>query len=264
MNDSQQLLNQAGVKLYSKVIQAHLYDAAIFDLDGVVTQTAKLHAIAWKRLFDQFLENASKDRHIPFVPFDIKADYKTYVDGKPRYDGIQSFLASRRIQLPWGNPDDPPNWTTIIGLGKIKNQYYLELLHQKGADVYASSVELIREFREKGLKTAVVSSSKNCQEILEVAHIEHLFDTRVDGEVGERLHLRGKPNPDYFLQAARNLQVLPARSIVFEDALSGVEAGAKGGFGLVIGVNRENQASALKAHGANIVVDDLSELQVED
>ena len=234
--------------------------ACLFDLDGVLTQTAKVHAAAWKEMFDGFLRRRSARTGEQFVPFDLVDDYDEYVDGKPRYDGVRSFLASRAITLPEGDGADPPTAETIAGLGNWKNELVLALLHRDGVEAYEGSVRYVHAVRDAGLHRAVVSSSANCREVLEAAGIEDLFEVRVDGLVAEREHLRGKPEPDTFLAAARALEVPPARAAVFEDALAGVAAGRAGRFGLVVGVDRVGQAEALRTHGADVVVRDLAEL----
>ncbi len=236
------------------------WDAVLFDLDGVITQTAKLHAAAWKEMFDAYLRERAARSGEEFREFDIATDYKRYIDGKLRQDGVRSFLASRGIELPEGSPDDPPNRETVHGLGNRKNELVLELIRTRGVDLYDSSVEWARWLRDNGVKTAVVSASRNCRAVLEKTGIADLFDVVVDGEVAHELGLAGKPAPDTFLEAARRLGVSPERSIVVEDAVSGVEAGRRGRFGLVIGVDRKGDPEALRAAGADIVVQDLGEL----
>lgn len=243
-------------------IPAADYDALLFDLDGVITQSMNLHAQAWKQLFDDFLRTRAEAQGGPFQPFDLDHDYRTFVDGKPRYEGVRSFLDSRGIDLPQGETSDDPGLETVCGLGNKKNLYFQQQLETRGVEVYASSVQLIRQARSKGLKTAVVSSSKNCKMILESVGITELFDTRVDGAEVERLGLRGKPAPDMFLEAAQRLAVTPARSVVFEDAISGVKAGHDGHFGLVVGVDRTKHPDDLRENGANVVVEDLGELSL--
>ena len=243
-----------------KTIPKERFDAVLFDLDGVLTDTAKVHAASWKKMFDDFLKQRAEKMKEPFRPFDIATDYKLYVDGKLRYDGVRSFLESRGIQLPFGDPDAPSNTETIIGLGNLKDALVKEIIRTEGVEVYEGSVTLTRMLREQGMKIAVVSASKNCQAALQAAGIEELFDIRVDGEVADRLKLPGKPAPDTFLEAAKELGVEPERAVVVEDAISGVQAGRNGGFGLVIGVDRKGDADALMKNGAHIVVNDLSEL----
>jgi beta-phosphoglucomutase family hydrolase len=234
--------------------------ACLFDLDGVLTETAKVHAAAWKQMFDAYLEERAKRTGQSFEPFDAERDYDEYVDGKPRYDGVRSFLAARDIHLPEGSPDDPPDRETICGLGNRKNEIVLRLIREHGVDPYPGSVRYLQAAVEAGLRRAVVSSSTNCRDVLAAAGLADLFDTIIDGHVAEQRHLRGKPAPDTFLEAAKELGVAAADAAVFEDALAGVEAGRAGGFGYVVGVDRVGQADALKAHGADIVVSDLAEL----
>jgi beta-phosphoglucomutase family hydrolase len=234
--------------------------ACLFDLDGVLTKTAKLHAAAWKDMFDAYLRQRAERAGDPFVPFDAAADYDEYVDGKPRYEGVQSFLASRGIELPRGEPSDPPDAETVDGLGNRKNEIVLRLIRERGVEPYEGSVRYVHAAREAGLRRAVVSSSTNCREVLIAAGIEDLFEVRIDGVLAERQHLRGKPAPDTFLAGARALGVEPAHAAVFEDALAGVAAGRAGRFGFVVGVDRVGQADALREHGADVVVSDLSEL----
>jgi len=235
--------------------------ACLFDLDGVLTQTAKVHAAAWKEMFDAYLRERAERTGTPFVSFE-RADYDEYVDGKPRADGVRSFLSSRGIALPEGNPDDPPEAETVAGLGNRKNRLVLRLIHDRGVDVYEGSVRYVRTARAAGMATAVVSSSTNCREVLEAAGIADLFDQRIDGLVAEREHLKGKPAPDTFLAGARAVGVEPAAAAVFEDALAGVEAGRAGRFAWVVGVDRVggSHAEGLRAHGADVAVTDLSEL----
>lgn len=232
----------------------------LFDLDGVLTKTAKVHAAAWKRTFDSFLLARSRATDTPFVPFDPVRDYDEYVDGKPREEGTRSFLAARKIDLPEGDPDDPADAQTIRGLSNNKNQILLQLVRAEGVEAYAGSVRYVQAVRDRGLRRAVVSSSANCRDVLAAAHIEDLFEVRIDGIVAERDHLRGKPAPDTFLAGASALGLEPSAAAVFEDALAGVAAGQAGRFGYVVGVDRVGQADALRAHGADIVVSDLAEL----
>lgn len=234
--------------------------ACLFDMDGVLTETAKVHAAAWKQMFDGYLRQRAEREGAPFEAFDAVADYDQYVDGKPRYDGVRSFLASRGIDLPQGSPSDPPDAETVDGLGNRKNELVMRLIRERGVDAYPGSISFVNAVRDAGLSTAVVSSSANCREVVEAAGIEDLLDARVDGTVVERDGLPGKPAPDIFLAAARELGVEPASAAVFEDALSGVEAGRAGRFGLVVGVDRAGQAEALREHGADVVVADLGDL----
>jgi beta-phosphoglucomutase family hydrolase len=234
--------------------------ACLFDLDGVLTQTAKVHAAAWKQMFDEYLKRRAEQRGEQFVPFDLHEDYDEYVDGKPRYDGVASFLASRQIELPRGTPDDPPDADTIDGLGNRKNELVLKLIHDDGVQAYEGSVRFVKAAREAGLRPAVVSSSTNCRDVLQAAGIEDLFEEIIDGHVADERHLKGKPAPDTYLAGARAVGVEPGQAAVFEDALAGVESGRAGNFGFVVGVDRVGQADALRQHGADVVVRDLAEL----
>ena len=232
----------------------------LFDLDGVLTKTAQVHDAAWQEMFDGYLRERSRNTEEPFVPFDPVADYENFVDGKPRADGTRSFLQSRGIELPEGSPDDPPNAETVEGLSNRKNEILLRRIREDGVETYPGSVRYARAARDAGLRRAVVTSSANCREVLAAAHIEDLFEARIDGLVAEREHLRGKPAPDTFLAGARALRLEPGEAVVFEDALAGVAAGRAGRFGCVVGVDRLGQADALREHGADVVVDDLAEL----
>ena len=232
----------------------------LFDLDGVLTQTAKVHAAAWKEMFDSYLRERSRRTGEPFVPFDPGREYDEYVDGKPRYDGVRSFLLARGIELPEGSDDDPPDAETVHGLGNRKNELVQRLIRERGVEAYEGSVRYVRAARDAGLRRAVVSSSANCREVLAAAGIEDLFEARIDGVVAGREHLRGKPAPDTFLAGARALGLEAGEAAVFEDALAGVEAGRAGHFRYVVGVDRVGQADALKAHGADVVVTDLADL----
>ncbi len=244
----------------SSAITPAKFDAVLFDLDGVLTATAKVHARCWKKMFDEFLAPRAGPGKEAFRPFDAGDDYKLYVDGKPRYDGVRSFLESRGIRIPEGTANDPPNRETVCGLGNRKNDLINEVLRVDGVDVYAGSVRLVRWLLEHKIRTAVVSSSRNCAAILDAAGIADLFELRIDGVVGADHHLAGKPAPDTYLEAARRLGVAPARSVVVEDAISGVQAGRAGNFGLVIGVDRTGDAESLRSNGADLVVSDLAEL----
>jgi len=237
------------------------FEAVIFDLDGVVTDTASVHAAAWKRMFDDFLLRHTARQGKPFEPFEIDPDYRLYVDGKPRLDGIRSFLGSRGIQLSEGRPEDPPGAETIQGLGKRKNEDFLRQIQESGAEVYASTVDLIHSAKKHGLKTAVISSSKSCAMILDSVNLSNLFDARVDGVDSEIMNIPGKPAPDIFLEAARQLAVKPERTVVIEDAISGVQAGRAGKFGLVVGIARTGEKGSLLANGADVAVEDLSEIR---
>jgi beta-phosphoglucomutase family hydrolase len=231
--------------------------ACLFDLDGVVTRTAVVHAAAWKETFDAFLRGRDGEG---FRPFDAVADYDEYVDGRPRADGVRTFLASRGIELPEGAPGDPPDAETVNGLGNRKNNLLLERIRTGGVEAYDSTLRYLKAVRADGLRTAVVSSSANCRDVLRAIDAEDLFDVRVDGVVAAERHLPGKPRPDTFLAAARDLGVDAKQAAVFEDALAGMDAGRAGGFGYVVGVDRVGQTDALYAHGADVVVKDLAEL----
>jgi beta-phosphoglucomutase family hydrolase len=234
--------------------------ACLFDLDGVLTQTAKVHAAAWKQMFDSYLKQRAEKAGEAFVPFDPKEDYDEYVDGKPRYDGVQSFLASRGIDLPQGTKEDPSSAETVDGLGNRKNEIVLEMIKRDGVEPYEGSVRYVKAAGEAGLHRAVVSSSTNCRDVLEAAGIIDLFEEIVDGVVADRERLKGKPAPDTYLAGAKAVGVEPSRAAVFEDALAGVESGRAGKFGFVVGVDRVGQADALKEHGADVVVKDLADL----
>jgi beta-phosphoglucomutase family hydrolase len=234
--------------------------ACLFDLDGVLTQTAKVHAAAWKQMFDDYLRERAAKTGERFVPFDPVREYDEYVDGKPRYGGVASFLSSRGIELPEGSPEDPPEAETIDGLGNRKNEIVLKMIREDGVQPYEGSVRYAKAVRSAGLRRAVVSSSTNCRDVLVAAGILELFEEIIDGVVAEREHLKGKPAPDTFLAGAGAVGVEPTQAAVFEDALAGVEAGRAGSFGYVVGVDRVGQADALRAHGADVVVRDLAEL----
>lgn len=238
------------------------FDGVLFDLDGVITNTATVHALAWKAMFDDFLQEWTEHTGVAQPAFDIVHDYARYVDGLPRQEGVARFLASRGIALPRGQTSDPPEAHTIAGLGNRKNALLLELIHRYGVDVYPSTVSLIRQLRRCGYRIAIVSSSANCRDILASARLLDLFDARVDGLDLARQQLCGKPAPDTFLEAARRLNVTPPRAAVVEDAIAGVQAGHAGGFGAVIGVDRLGQADALTQAGATVVVQDLAQVAV--
>lgn len=235
-------------------------EALLFDMDGVLTQTAKVHAEAWKETFDAFLRRRAERDGTDFVPFDKVSDYDDYVDGLPREDGVRSFLKSRGIELPEGSADDPPDADTIHGIGNDKNQRVLKLIREQGVEPYEGSVRYVQAAQRAGLRRAVVSSSTNTHDVLAAAKLTGMFDAVIDGVVAQREHLHGKPAPDTFLAGAKALGVEPGRAVVFEDALAGVEAGRAGKFGYVVGVDRVGQRDALKAHGADVVVSDLAEL----
>jgi beta-phosphoglucomutase family hydrolase len=234
--------------------------ACLFDMDGVITQTAKVHDAAWKEMFDDFLRSWSTSHNVPFVPFDPESDYDQYVDGKPRLEGTASFLESRGIELPMGEESDPAGTPTVWGLSNRKNELILKVLARDGVQAYEGSVRYVNAVREAGLRTAVVSSSANTEAVLKAAGVESLFEVRVDHQVAEAAKLRGKPAPDTFLEAARLLGVTAANAAVYEDALAGVAAGRAGHFAFVVGVDRVGQADQLHAHGADVVVKDLAEL----
>jgi beta-phosphoglucomutase family hydrolase len=234
--------------------------ACLFDLDGVLTDTASVHRKAWKAMFDSYLRDRAERTGERFVPFDIAADYQTYVDGKKREDGVQSFLAARGITLPEGNPDDDPSAATVYGLGNRKNELFQQTIHQDGVKVFEGSRRYLEAVTAAGLAVAVVSSSSNTREVLEVTGLDKFVQQRVDGATMRDEHIPGKPAPDSFLRAAELLGMTPAEAAVFEDALAGVEAGRRGHFGLVVGVDRVGQADALQRNGADIVVTDLAEL----
>ena len=244
----------------SQVITLDKYDAILFDLDGVITNTASLHAACWKQMFDEYLARRATQRGEPFRPFDIATDYRLYVDGKPRFDGVRDFLKSRDIHIPEGTPDDSAQSETVGGLGNRKNDLINDIVEHRGVKAYEGSVNFIRQLHDQGYKIAVVSSSQNCATVLHAAELDHFFNVQVDGNMIEEQHLAGKPSPDTFLIGAQLLGVKPGRAVVVEDAISGVEAGSNGHFALVIGVARKGNAEELLRHGADMVVNDLAEL----
>lgn len=242
------------------IISSQKYKAVLFDLDGVLTLTMKIHATSWKRMFDAYLQERSSRLSEIHQPFDIATDYKSYVDGRLRYDGVRAFLASRGITLPEGSPEDKPSTETICGLGNRKDLLVQDIIAADGVEVLEGSLAVVHRVRSLGLKTAVVSASKNCETILRAAKIVDLFDCVVDGNVAARHDLPGKPAPDTFLSAAEALGVAPQSAVVVEDAISGVQAGRAGGFGLVIGIDHHGDKRLLKENGADIVVEDLAEI----
>lgn len=243
-------------------LPAHV-TACLFDLDGVLTQTAKVHNAAWTETFNAFLRDRAAATGEPYRPFDPGPDYNRYVDGRQRADGVRSFLASRGITLPEGTPDDPPEADTVNGVGNRKNVILLKRIHTDGVDVYPGSVAYLEAAAAAGLRRAVVSASANCRAVVAAAGLDPLLEARVDGVVARERGLRGKPHPDTFVAGADLLGVAPANAAVFEDALAGVAAGRAGGFGYVVGVDRVGQAEELRAHGADVVVTDLAELLKE-
>lgn len=244
----------------STVILRAQHDAVLFDLDGVITDTANIHAACWKQMFDEYLKARATARGEEFRPFDTTTDYLLYVDGKPRFDGVHDFLKSRSISLPQGDPDDSPQVDTVCGLGNRKNDLVNKIIAELGVEPYEGSVKLIRQLHDQGFKIAVVTSSQNCDTVLKAAHLDGFFPVRVDGNVIRSQGLAGKPAPDTFLMAARLLEAQPSRTVVIEDAISGVRAGRSGNFGLVVGVARKGNAEELQQNGADIVVEDLGEL----
>jgi beta-phosphoglucomutase family hydrolase len=243
-----------------RAITRDRYDAVLLDLDGVITDTADLHAACWKQMFDEYLQKRATERGEAFRPFDLATDYRLYVDGKPRFDGVRDFLTSRGIHLPEGSLDDPPQAETVGGLGNRKNDLVNKAIQEIGVEPYEGSVKLIHQLRHRGFKIAVVTSSQNCEAVLTAARLNAFFDERVDGNLIHAQQLAGKPAPDTFLIAAKLLGVEPARAVVIEDAISGVQAGSSGNFGLVIGIARKGNADELQHHGAHLVVNDLNEL----
>ncbi len=239
------------------------FDTVIFDLDGVITKTARVHAAAWKEMFDEYLRQREKRGGEPFREFTYEGDYLTYVDGKPRYEGVRSFLESRKIDIPYGSPEDPNDKETICGLGNRKNEKFREVIKQVGVDIFEPVIAFIRDLKARGIRVGVASSSKNCQLILQTAGLDDLFETRVDGVVSAEMGLTGKPEPDIFVAAAKNLGSSPQRSVVVEDAVSGVRAGKKGGFLLTLGVAREGNAEELKNHGADTVITGFKDVTTE-
>lgn len=238
--------------------------AVISDLDGVITRTAALHAKAWKQVFDEYLEQRRQEGESLYEPFDVEKDYRSFVDGKPRYKGVSSFLESREIRIQEGSPSDKPGWTSICAIGNRKNEIFRHMLGREGAEVFIDAVDKIKEWHKKGYKTAVVSSSKNCRSILQSAHLESLFDISVDGVIAEKLNLRGKPSPDIFLEASKKLGIRPHQALLIEDALAGVRAGKAGDFGLVVGVARNNQKKNLQKSGADVTIRSFHDIEISD
>ena len=247
-----------------QTISVRTYDAWLFDLDGVITDTASVHGEAWKKTFDEYLKKVAERDGDDFEPFEIDPDYFEYVDGKPRYEGVDSFLRSRGIEIPWGTPDDAPGEETVCGVGNQKNILFNEILQSRGADIFDSTVSLIRELRKHGIKVAVVSSSKNCTTILDVANLSDLFDLQIDGVVAAAEGIAGKPQPDTYVEAANRLGVAVDRSVVIEDAISGVQAGRAGNFGLVLGIARHDEPEVLVNNGADIAIRDMAEISISD
>ncbi len=245
-----------GETIFSK----NVYDAVLFDLDGVITTTEKIHCACWKKTFDEFLRARASKSGEKFVPFSEMDDYLEHVDGKPRYEGVRSFLVSRGIELPEGERNSPPGEESVFGLGNRKNQLFGETLEKQSPRVYETSIVLVRRLKEAGFRLAVVSSSRNCRAVMAAAGIENLFEVTVDGVTAVEKNLRGKPEPDTFIEAASALGSEPQKSIVIEDAAAGVAAGASGSFGLVIGVARNQNKDELLSNGADVVVSDLGEL----
>jgi len=236
--------------------------AAIFDLDGVITDTATTHAKAWKLMFDHYNDRRRNEGKEPYETFTIEDDYLQYVDGKPRYMGVKDFLGSRNVELPFGNQEDTPDMETVCGLGNMKNKMFLEIVKNEGVEILEENVRKAKEWKKAGIRTAIVSSSKNCQMILQAVQLEDLFETRIDGLISVDKNYKGKPAPDIFVKAAENLGIVPADALIVEDALAGVEAGRNGRFGLVIGIAKEEHEEEMKQHGADIVVERLTHLPV--
>lgn len=241
----------------SQAIDFNQYDAWLFDMDGVVTDTAGVHATAWKTMFDEFLGIQARDTGLPFKEFTLEGDYHTYVDGKPRYDGVDAFLRSRGIELPWGSGNDQPEALTVCGLGNRKNVLFNQVLERQGAQLFQSTKRLIDTLKSRGKRVAIVTSSKNCDTVLRSVNMDRVFEAQVDGVVASDRKIPGKPNPDTYLEAAKLLGIPANKSVVIEDAVSGVQAGRAGNFGLVIGIDRHGHGG-LKENGADVVVEDLS------
>jgi beta-phosphoglucomutase family hydrolase len=245
-------------------MQREQFKGVIFDLDGVITRTARVHALAWEATFNEFLERYAEREDKPYLPFDKSDDYSQHVDGKPRMEGVKAFLESRGIQLPFGSMDDEPGKETICGLGNQKNRFFRNLLEKEGPEVFKTSIAFVRQLKQKSVRVGVASSSRNCRLILELAGLVELFETIVDGNTSDELQLRGKPDPDIFVVAAHNLGLLPGQCVVVEDAIAGVQAGKRGNFGLVLGVARNIKGQLLKRFGADKVVQDLGEISIPE
>jgi alpha,alpha-trehalase len=243
-------------------IAAHLFDAAIFDMDGVVTRTAMVHAAAWKLMFDEYLKERQKLGESSFEPFDVDMDYRPYVDGRPRYDGVAAFLAARGLSIPFGTPDDAPGTHTVCGLGNRKDVLFQRRIRDDGVQIYESTVDLIRLLKAAKVKAGIFSASRNAPAVLAAAGVIDLFDDRVDGVVADELDLPGKPQPDMLIEVTRRLGAVPQRTVVFEDAVAGVQAGRSGGFGLVVGVNRGGRPGSLLENGADVELTDLDQAAV--
>lgn len=245
-------------------IDLSAFRAFLFDMDGVVTRTARVHAAAWKRMFDEYLSQRAKATGKPFVPFNSRTDYQRYVDGKPRQEGAESFLRSRGIDLPMGSLNDGPDVQTVNGLANRKDRYFLDTLEHHGVTVFQGTVRFIRNARSRGIRTAIVSSSRNCKAVIAKAGLTSLFDARVDGIDLHDQHLKGKPAPDTYVEAGRRVHAAPDQSAIFEDAVAGVEAGRAGRFRLVVGLGSGSHAVDLRAHGANLVVAELGSVELLD
>ncbi len=245
-----------------RTLEKERYDAVIFDLDGVITETARLHSSAWKQMFDAYLDGRGEREKREYRPFDPESDYTQYVDGKPRYEGVRSFLASRDIDLPYGNPTDPPGKETVCGLGNKENEYFLRRLQQDGVEVYEDATRFIDKLKRHAIMTAVVSSSKNCVPVLEAARLKEVFDAKIDGVDSEQLGLEGKPQPDIFLKAAERLSTPPDRAVVVEDAVAGVQAAKAGRFHQVIGIDRKGRTQQLRDNGADVVIESFDGMEV--